>query len=64
MKTNIKYLAFHEKNNPDLLTAVNEVAGLMDRKPHDAAARLLLEACNYKIAELRAEKQEKQVLVS
>jgi len=50
----IKYLNFNQDNNSDILDVLNELAELEQRKPHDTARRLILEAGKQRIAELKA----------
>lgn len=48
-------LTFTEQNAPEVLGVANELAELEDRKPHDSAKRLILEAGKAKIVELKKE---------
>lgn len=55
----VKSINYTEESNPDVLAVVNDLAEAMDRKPHDALAKFLLEEAPKKIAELKAQGQEK-----
>ena len=50
----IANLRFNKDNNSDVLDVINELAELEERKPHDTARRLILEAGKQRIAELKA----------
>jgi len=56
MAEQIKQLTFHSDNYPDVLDVISELAELEDRKPHDSAKRLIIEAGKSRIAELKASK--------
>ena len=57
MADGIKQLTFSEANYPDVLEVVNELAELENRKPHDSARLLILEAGRAKITQIKAQSQ-------
>ena len=48
----IENLKFQKSKYPEVLSVVNRLAELEQRKPHDAAKRLILKFGKIKIAEL------------
>jgi len=54
MIESIKQLTFNESTYPDVIDVVTKLADLEQRKPHDSARRLIIEAGNQRIKELSA----------
>lgn len=54
MANDITQLTFNKDAYPDVLEVINTLAELEDRKPHDSARRLIVDAGNKRIKELSA----------
>jgi len=50
----IKQISLHETAYPKVIEVINKLAQLEDRKPHDTARRLIIEAGEQRIKELTA----------
>lgn len=57
MEKGIRQLTLKETDYPEVLEVVNELAELENRKPHDSARLLILEAGKAKIAQIRSQSQ-------
>ncbi|RKY06895.1 MAG: hypothetical protein DRP56_06645 [Planctomycetota bacterium] len=53
----VKSVKFSEQAYPDVIEAVNCLAQLEDRKPHDTAKRVLLDGCKQRIREVESNNQ-------